>query len=361
MQLDALKEDPTSTTTASKAVTWGVSESTQDHERHALSHRSNSNSDDINSRRDDLNRLHADESFKRRSIQNENHNHLILPWSKGYRFWWGFSVAWSIFTVFFETYQISFASPGLAPHNDAASILGFAFMVIFVADMVITFNLAYYDEADDLVTDRKRIARNYLRLMFWVDLLGVFPFYLVALAATGEMGEDSTLSRYLSLLRLFRLVRLHRVKQLFDNLQYNIHVSLTALTLTRNFGFAFVWTHIAACVMYFIARQHDFEDSRTWIGGQVYDQTGYERYVTALYWSVVSKYSVSWKTHKANSECSAKSVVCSPVFASLIFFSIAFTTVGYGDFSPVNSAEQIFGMIYMFINMVIGKQCISSR
>lgn len=277
--------NPTSTTNTGKGVTWGESETTQEF--------GHNDPPSKNSRRGNQNIMLTEKSTKRLNTQEETNNGVFLPWTKGYRFWWAFSVAWSVFTVFFETYQISFAPAGLAPHDDAASILGFAFMVIFVADMLITFNLAYYDEADYLVTDRKRIAKRYFRLMFWVDLLGVFPFYLVALAATGEMGQDTTKARYLSLLRLFRLVRLHRVKQLIDNLQYNIHVSLTALTLTRNFGAAMVWTHFAACVMYFIARQHDFEDSRTWIGGQVYDQTGYERYVTALYWSVVSKCSTS--------------------------------------------------------------------
>lgn len=34
--------------------------------------------------------------------------------------------------------------------------------------------------------------------------------------------------------------------------------------------------------------------------------------------------------------------------------------MGYGDYSPVNSAEQIFGMIYMFINMVIASWIIGS-
>ena len=256
-----------------KGVTWGKSETAKESESELRSRRAT---------------LRSEQSFKRRTIQDDNHGYVVLPWTRFYRCWWGTSVFFSIFTIFFETYQISFSPAGLTPHNDAASILGFLFMAIFVLDILLNFNLAFYNERDDLVTDRRLIAKNYLRCMFWVDLIGVFPFYLIALAATGEMGNDSDLARYLSLLRLFRLVRLHRVKQLFDNLQYNIHVSLTALTLTRNFGAAMIWTHFAACTMYFIARQYDYDDERTWVGGQVYESNSYERYVTALYWSVVT-------------------------------------------------------------------------
>jgi potassium channel len=154
--------------------------------------------------------------------------------------------------------------------------------------LTVSFNLAYYDEENNVVTDRVLIAKDYIRGMFWIDFIGVFPFYLFALRIAGETGEDTDLSRYLSLLRLLRLVRLHRVKELFDILQYNTHVSLTALTLTRNFGAALVWTHFAACGMYFIARQKGYDDQQTWIGGLVYGQTPVERYITSLYWSVVT-------------------------------------------------------------------------
>jgi len=84
-------------------------------------------------------------------------------------------------------------------------------------------------------------------------------------------------------------------------------------------GFAILWSHFAACIFYFIAKQQNFDPDTTWIGGSIEDLNGAERYSTSLYWSIVT-----------------------------------FTTVGYGDYSPENSAEQIYfsGMIYMLLNMV---------
>jgi hypothetical protein len=60
------------------------------------------------------------------------------------------------------------------------------------------------------------------------------------------------------------------------------------LTLLRNFGFAILWSHFAACIFFFIARQYDFDPDATWIGGSIEGMTGAERYINSLYWSVVT-------------------------------------------------------------------------
>jgi ankyrin repeat protein/CRP-like cAMP-binding protein len=258
-------------------------------------------------------------------LQFQEGNRIIFPWSKTYRAWWGFSVLASVFTIFFETYEIAFGAAGLVPYNSVACIIEYVLVSIYVVDIVANFNLAFYDEKNEIVYDRGLIFKNYVRFMFWIDLIGVLPFYAFALACAGKFGEESTLTQYLALFRLFRLVRVHRIKQLFEILQYKRKISFMTLTLTRNFSVALVWTHCFACIMYFISRQYSFDEETTWIGGQVNNLNGYERYVTTLYWSVVT-----------------------------------FTTVGYGDFSPVNSAEQIADMIYMLLNIILHSWIIGS-
>jgi hypothetical protein len=80
------------------------------------------------------------------------------------------------------------------------------------------------------------------------------------------------------------------MKELIDNLQNNTHISLFWLTLARNLGAALVWTHLSACIIYFIALQFDLDPDKTWIGGYLQDQelNGFERYLTSLYWSIVT-------------------------------------------------------------------------
>jgi hypothetical protein len=230
-------------------------------------------------------------AWDRKKLQENNEDLIIWPWSKRYRVWWGLTVACAIFTVFTETYGIAFSPSGLYPYNDASSIIEYFLLSIFLIDIIVTFHLVYYNEQNELVFCKKLIARNYLRGMFWFDLAGVFPFYYVALAIAGELGDystDSTLASNLALFRLVRLVRLRRMKQLFDILEYNTRVSFMWLTLTRNFCFILTWSHFAACVFYFIARQSDFHPEETWIGGSLEGLNGFERYVTSLYWSVVT-------------------------------------------------------------------------
>ena len=69
--------------------------------------------------------------------------------------------------------------------------------------------------------------------------------------------------------------------------------------------------------MYFLARLRDFDET-TWLGPIVENMSGFDRYVTSLYWSIVT-----------------------------------FATVGYGDFSPSNADEKLLGSIFMLLN--IGK------
>jgi CRP-like cAMP-binding protein len=221
-------------------------------------------------------------------------------------------------TAFFETYQIAFGTSAFGDPFDASSIIEYILSFVFFIDIVVNFNLAYHGENNVIVVSREKIVKNYLQLWFWIDFMGLFPFYAVALGLSGHLGDDNKITQCLAFLRLFRLIRLYRFKQLVTILQYSMRVSLMWLTLFRNFGVALVWTHFAACFFYFIARQYDFAPDNTWIGSLVEDLNGSERYLTSLYWAVIT-----------------------------------FTTVGYGDFSPVNSAEQIWGMVYMLLNMII--------
>jgi len=82
-------------------------------------------------------------------------------------------------------------------------------MVLIAIDMCVSFNVARY-ERGVLVTDRWKLAKNYGRLLFFVDLISVFPFDEIALAIAGLNGSqyvnNPVLAQYLSLFKLLRMV-----------------------------------------------------------------------------------------------------------------------------------------------------------
>jgi potassium voltage-gated channel Eag-related subfamily H member 8 len=71
---------------------------------------------------------------------------------------------------------------------------------IFLIDLVATFFTAYYNNEDDLITDRKQIALNYFKSWFFIDFIAIFPVSYIV-----------TSSNYNSLARLARLPRLYRL------------------------------------------------------------------------------------------------------------------------------------------------------
>jgi hypothetical protein len=228
----------------------------------------------------------------RRLVQEANIRGIIFPWYRGYRLWWIFTVAGAIVTGFFEPFMLGFQKQPGVPRG-AGAIIEFILTGIFVVDIVVIFNLAFYKN-EQIVFTRQQIARAYFKCMFWIDLIGVLPFYYIALAIAGPDASTRTML-LCGLFRLLKLVRLHRMKRLFHDLQYNSHISLMTFTLIRNFSVALFVTHFSACIMYLLARLEEFSEN-TWLGPLVFDLTGFARYSTSLYWSITTFTTVGYGT-----------------------------------------------------------------
>lgn len=228
----------------------------------------------------------------KKMIEKANIRGVFFPWMVSYKIWWAITAIAAIATVFFGPLQIAFQrEPGT--FSDMADIGELFLTGIFVVDIAVNFNLVFYKN-ELIVFERNEIVKAYLRKMFWVDLIGVFPFETVTLWWMGLLGQKGKTVLLVSLFRLFRFVRLHRMKKLSDILQYDARISLLWFTMLRNFAVTLALTHIEACIMYFLARLHNF-DENTWLGPLVADMDGYDRYVTSLY--LVSPLNVRLSPH----------------------------------------------------------------
>ena len=296
---------------------------------------------------------------------------VLFPWNPGYQIWWYFTAVAALLTVFIVPFQVAFHTQAgtndttnvydyypIWPSSDdtmymmIATWIEYTLTAIFVLDIFVQFHLAYYNDdpsqEETIVYQKTQIARHYLfgTKLFWIDLLGVLPleqFTLLLLYRTHRSDwqqpqvtstdnlttDDNPLVLYASLLRFVRFVRLHRLPKLFGQLQYDFpQISLLTTTLFRNFAAVVSTTHVQACVMYFLARLRNFDET-TWLGplleqhGQ--QHTLFQRYMITLYWAIVT-----------------------------------FATVGYGDFSPQNEIEQLWGSLFMLFNIVIAAWIIGS-
>ena len=75
--------------------------------------------------------------------------------------------------------------------------------LFFVTDIVLHFFTVYYDENQDLVTDKKAIALKYIKSYFFLDCIACIPFHLFV--------QNNGTKNYGSLVRLLRIPRLYRL------------------------------------------------------------------------------------------------------------------------------------------------------
>ena len=261
---------------------------------------------------------------------------VIYPWNSYYQLWWIVTVIASIVTTFFETYQIGFTSSTSVtlPYYDSTNhgmvqYLEYVLTIIFIFDFVINLKyLAYYNDDSNhdhhVVNDPRLITKHYVSSRkFYIDIVTLVPFqYMLLTCVAPVIGSSSSfdnelsnnddydndgfslndaassyassrrLVEYIAFVRLLRLLRLYRVIEIFDLLAVDTRISLMTLTLIRNFAAAFLWTHVAACTIYFIARvEYNLDPSNTFIGSKIEDTTNtndYQCYIISLYWSTVT-------------------------------------------------------------------------
>jgi voltage-gated potassium channel len=171
--------------------------------------------------------------------------------------------------------------------------------ISFTVDIVIQFNTGFMVR-QELVTDRKAIARRYLRGWFILDLIATLPFAWVFAS-----------NRFAGLNRVFRFFRLARLFKLFG--------SSKILNRAKNLSFinpAFM--RLFLLVFWILVAAHLIACGWIFIGGPGEYATNGETYLEAFYWTVTT-----------------------------------LTTIGYGDITPAEPVQFIFVIVIMLIGAAI--------
>jgi len=103
----------------------------------------------------------------------EQDQFLIYPESSKKAGWDLFMTFVLLVTCFKSPYDIAFSNEN-SPLVD--NIIDWTIDCLFLLDILIIFNTAFYDDDIQLIDDRKEIAFTYLRSWFFIDFLACIPF-----------------------------------------------------------------------------------------------------------------------------------------------------------------------------------------
>ena len=113
-----------------------------------------------------------------------------------------------IYIAIYVPFRISF----LDEIGSVLTIIEMCADFLFISDIAINFLSAFYDKDNELVTNRKLIAQNYLKTWFAFDFLVCVPFDYI-------FGDQTTATDYNTLLRLVRIPKLYRLFRVFKLLK----------------------------------------------------------------------------------------------------------------------------------------------
>jgi len=140
----------------------------------------------------------------------------------------------------------------------------------FMADIVVNFYSAFYDNEYVLVDNRKSIAKSYLRTWFIVDIMAVLPLdYALRTSDFNSLARIARLPRLYRLVKMSRLVRMLKIvkdrNKLVKYLNEILKISIGFERLLFFFLIFFVLCHVVACfwIMFSKLSEDSFPD--TWI------------------------------------------------------------------------------------------------
>ena len=232
--------------------------------------------------------------------------------------------------------------------------------LFFIIDIGVTFNLIDEDpETGKMLYKRSQIAQRYLKSWFLIDLISVLPFWVLSwLLAPPEafvcvpsdvlaigVSDASSAASAIRMLRLVRMIKLARILKASRVIKRTEAILLTKFEFPRSTLKLFklllmllIVTHWQACLwsavsLYLSVAPADGVQPRTWIAAFVANErdtfdrevTHGDAYVAAMYWSFMT-----------------------------------LTSIGYGDFYPLNTLERALSCMYQLVSGMVWAQVIGT-
>lgn len=181
--------------------------------------------------------------------------------------------------------------------SGAAAYFDIFIDLCFAIDMILTFFTAY--EVDGvMVVYHGKIAKNYIKSWFTVDIMSTFPFdvvipYLLEGISPGTL-RSFKLVRALRLFRLLKLFRVARLNRKIKDAKIEDAIHPVVYDLMGLFFWIFIMSHILCCGFYYVSGCYgtDDDDVSDWEACGKDDLTS--KYILSMYWTIATILSVGY-------------------------------------------------------------------
>ncbi|OMJ66851.1 hypothetical protein SteCoe_36166 [Stentor coeruleus] len=241
---------------------------------------------------------------------------IIHPHSQTYLIWLGGLAISLLYMATYGAFYISFMNYDKGNIRSKLEVF-IDFIVLF--DFIITLNLAYFNEDNLIVEDRKMILRNYLRVSNFLEMLAAIPFGLYVYSSNTKSLSNAFYLRFIP--KLIHLARLYKKMKAFlfiKTVDSFIAKHKLLVHFTRVVCLIILCLHLVSCVFYIAARIENFNQYAWTSRNGLNDAKPLEKYLASTYWTLTT-----------------------------------LTTIGYGDITPYTSIEKAIAMIWMVLGVYI--------
>ena len=239
---------------------------------------------------------------------------------------------WDLFMAIVLIY-IAIANPYIISFLDTAQQDSFYYIdviidTLFIFDLILTLNTAFYNEDNILISSRSGIFKNYFKHGLILDIFSSVPLTYFG-SSTSSYSNLVKFLRLRSITRFFKLSKLFKVfskeSSIFKNFQSFIGLSYTSERVIRVIVQVSICLHIGACIWNLLAKVEDYGPG-TWVFKfNLQDMPTSKIYLKSLYYLLVT-----------------------------------LSTIGYGDISAVSINEKIFAIFWMILALYFLSYSISS-
>jgi len=175
--------------------------------------------------------------------------------------------------------------------TDSSIAIEWFTLVFWTLNVFCSFFVGYVKDGVTIMSPKK-IAINYVKTWFVVDLVVVVPDWAFSLASIGQdkrsAGSSVRLLRILRLMRMVRLLRLLKLRKTLRNINDLIDTEYASIVanIVKMILLLLVINHYIACAWYFVGVSLN-PDLDTWVRYHGFEEAewGYQ-YLTAFHWSI---------------------------------------------------------------------------